>query len=714
MLINEVKINRDPSKLLNLLADDVQELIALIAEQQLMQLDSEEFKQAQLLSSQLNIARKTQDKTIFSVTGLQGAGKTTFVKRLYNLEDETLPIDAGRSESLPILITETEEITNSKESIFIVRRSSMDMTSEQCKFEIIDEIIQHKDFLEVARNPQPEDLWLEMKVPVRYFGAGISLALLPGFERNELNRSQRDLDFMLSMSTSVIFVVNYRMLAREDQRFKILEMINRYKEHTPLFALSFSDELNEEQKEYYAQMLLSKFGVPEDENGRITFTGKGETVDGWEGKIISSINHYGKLNQFSYKKQMETLEDLSAKALQLSEVINEQVRLKRFEEEDNQSNILQISEVINSFNTHKKELRHSIEQSLKQALEQHAKECSDNMDLYLINENKGIGKSVMKFFKGDQVTLKDKVVFREKTMDLWNDGDNQASEKVILDVLNQKFEAGSAELGFNQLSEQPQKIKGTTSNNRYAITESKINGSLSTFQPGFIDGNAALERINQYLVETSSDKPVQLKEGDLKVLPLLAVGFTQSLLAATPVLQSTNPELSTAKQVESLTNQIQKLQFDTSTLVKGTALFMGLDVMDGTFDTFGALTGILTKVGVSSAAAGPVAGLIIGGIAGGFAVHSGLQKIEQQRLDQSTYASKAFNMIALQQKESILATLDNVLSKMESRLIAVHQYRNRTGENYGKLDTTKYKISRIKEIAGTIQGMIYRNELYMG
>ncbi len=703
-------LNRDPGKLLNLLADDVQELIALIAEQDLLQAASNEFENAKLLSGQLNMARKIQDKTIFSVTGLQGAGKTTFVQRLYQLPDGILPISAGRSEALPILITESAA-NNSGEYVYKLRRSMVDQTNDQCKFIINDEYISHKKFLDTAKNPMSEDLWLEIEVPITHFGAGISLALLPGFERNERNRSQRDLEFMLSLSTSVIFVLNYRMLAQENLQLKMQTMIDRYKDQAPLFAVSFSDELSFDQRDYYAKLLSEKFDIPEEETGRITFTGNSADLSNWQDTIVASINRYGKSNHFSYKKQMEIMRGLSADAILLANAVNEQIRYKTLDEEENQTSI---SEVLKAFSNHKKTLRKTLEKSLQDSLGNHANNCSIEMNKYLVQHNKGPLKAFTQFFKGDEIQLTDRIIFSEKTTDLWNKGNQQASEKLIMEVLNSTFEKRAEELGFPQEMEQAITVEEAP-NNPFAIIAPTSGKATQSLQLN-TDGPAALERLTNYLQPQKTDTPVKLEEEDLAILPFLALGFTQSLLAASPVLQRVEGiELEASEQkVQTLANKINNLNINTSHLVKGTALFMGIDAMDGTFDTFGALTGILTKIGVSSAAAGPVAGLLIGGIVGGLAVNSGLQKVEQQRLHQSTYASRAFQTIAVQQKEAILATLDKVMSKMEERLVAVETLQNRSNRNFGKLDTTRYKAAHIKEVAGTIQGMTYRNELYLG
>lgn len=51
----------------------------------------------------LNMAKLTNDKTILSITGLQGVGKTKIIRHLYKLEDTLLPSDGGRGEVLPVL-----------------------------------------------------------------------------------------------------------------------------------------------------------------------------------------------------------------------------------------------------------------------------------------------------------------------------------------------------------------------------------------------------------------------------------------------------------------------------------------------------------------------------------------------------------------------------------------------------------------------------------
>lgn len=704
-------LTRDPGKVLNTLADHIQELIALISEQQLMEPRSKEFEKSLLLSAKFNRARLTQDKTIFSVTGLQGAGKTTFVKRLYHLEDGLLPIAAGRNESLPILITESEEMVDGQ--IWRVRRSVMNQENEQCDFILLDEIISHQEFLHIAENPSNMDLWLEMIVPVRHFGSGISLALLPGYERESENRSQRDLDFMLSLSTSVIFVINHRMLAREEQQAKIRYMIDRYKEHAPLFAISFSDHLDPEKREATLQILAEHFNLSAGEEGRVTFLT--EDVASWEQKIVDSINRYGKLTNYAYKKHMEILRELSQEALLLTQAVEERVRLNMLQREAENDVILN-SEVISSFRAYKKKLMNELEQVLQIQLSEHAIKCSRRMDKFLVSSGNPIVTPIKHFFKGDQITLKEKISFREKTRELWNDGENQSSEHLVLKVLNKTFTSMALELGFSKEKKESLEQKSPQTDNPFAIKSYTDDLASPMTSLTLVDGPSAIKRLTNYLNISEADSLVRLEKDDLRILPLMAIAFTEGLIAASPALQPIEglTEGDAMEKVNTLTKQFKNIGFDTSTIIKGAALFMGIDVMDGTFDTLGALSGLLVKLGVSSSAAGPAAVAILGGLAGGLAVRVGIQKLEQYRLNQSNYANKAFTLISVQQKESVLSTLERVMEKMEERLQNIHSIRNREGAQFGKLDTTKYKAARIKEICGQLQGMTLRNELYLG
>jgi len=58
------------------------------------------------LHNKIALAVLTQERNIFAITGLQGAGKSTLVKRLYGIDSEFLPENQKRGEQLPVLITE--------------------------------------------------------------------------------------------------------------------------------------------------------------------------------------------------------------------------------------------------------------------------------------------------------------------------------------------------------------------------------------------------------------------------------------------------------------------------------------------------------------------------------------------------------------------------------------------------------------------------------
>ena len=68
--------------------------------------NSEIRKKLQLIYRKLAISERLFEKYIVSISGLQGVGKTTFIKQIYSIPDEFLPENIGRGEQLPVLITE--------------------------------------------------------------------------------------------------------------------------------------------------------------------------------------------------------------------------------------------------------------------------------------------------------------------------------------------------------------------------------------------------------------------------------------------------------------------------------------------------------------------------------------------------------------------------------------------------------------------------------
>ena len=125
------------------------------------------------------------------------------------------------------------------------------------------------------------------------------------------------------------------------------------------------------------------------------------------------------------------------------------------------------------------------------------------------------------------------------------------------------------------------------------------------------------------------------------------------------------------------------------------------------------MTGLLTSLGVSSAAAAPIGLLIVGAVGSGLAINKGSERIEKYKFERSQLSKEIFHLFANAQEESIIATINNILDKMEEKLIDTYHARKGTDKNFGLLDELDHRISRLQNLCGEMQELAFRNESYI-
>lgn len=156
-------------------------------------IDNEEINEKLLeVMQKLLLAEVLGNTWILAVGGSQGAGKTTLMASLYDLDsNETnnwLKGNEGRGEQLPVLIQEIEGLQVPKG---YVRR----LEKIANNYELTDIPVDVQKFQEAICNPKSEDLLPVLKVPVRFFTRpNQAWLLLPGYEKQDRsNRSWQEL-----------------------------------------------------------------------------------------------------------------------------------------------------------------------------------------------------------------------------------------------------------------------------------------------------------------------------------------------------------------------------------------------------------------------------------------------------------------------------------------------------------------------------------------
>jgi hypothetical protein len=161
---------------------------------------------------------------ILAVGGSQGAGKTTLMASLYDLDsNETnnwLKGNEGRGEQLPVLIQEIEGLQEPKG---YVRR----LEKIANNYELTDIPVDIQKFQEAICNPKSEDLLPVLKVPVRFFTRpNQAWLLLPGYEKQDRsNRSWQELMRQAMIGAGGCIVVTDETRMANQQQLEIAKDI---------------------------------------------------------------------------------------------------------------------------------------------------------------------------------------------------------------------------------------------------------------------------------------------------------------------------------------------------------------------------------------------------------------------------------------------------------------------------------------------------------
>ena len=152
----------------------------------------------------LVIADIMQKRYVCCITGLQGAGKTTFLQQLYDLPKDALSIAEERGESLPVFITEKKGVTTP-----VYKIHELDVEADRHNYSVIPRIVTKEEFREKSQYREENDkegiIFFEIELPITCKKEGLYFLLLPGLE-NVDSYWENLISFSLKSSDSAIVV----------------------------------------------------------------------------------------------------------------------------------------------------------------------------------------------------------------------------------------------------------------------------------------------------------------------------------------------------------------------------------------------------------------------------------------------------------------------------------------------------------------------------
>lgn len=213
----------------------------------------------------LFIASMMYNKTLICVSGLQGAGKTTLMRNLYNLDSKFLDPTRGRGERVPVLITEKKDIKAPKMyAIRIDKDNDGFYYQRECE-------LSADEYLSASKGEDSKIMYLELLVPYTHtYNAGISFMLLPGFEKKN-DYWNNLIEFSVNSSDAAVFVFNETSFSNADND-KYLSRIESKFGKNLVYAISGSDGSPDDNAEV-KQTCIKTLSIPISESDRVVCVG---------------------------------------------------------------------------------------------------------------------------------------------------------------------------------------------------------------------------------------------------------------------------------------------------------------------------------------------------------------------------------------------------------------------------------------------------------
>ena len=683
------------------------------------------------INNKLALTVLTQEKYLLAVTGLQGAGKTKLVKRLYNLDSSYLRDNEGRGEKRPILITESDV----KDPVGHVTKSE---GSEVNGFNIYSEIVTADEFDRIAKSPSKDEIWLELEVPFQHFyDDKKSFILLLDLKKIEISYSRTTRACIVSFSSSII-VFRKDTFARANN----LEMINRvkeiYKDVKPIYVLTHGDVNSENNDEIFEQF-MEMLQMDAMENERVVMSGSNQNyfTHDWKNKLIGTIGRYAFLSDKSEENKVRLLEQL------FMSVRDEISKLEEFLQNEETKDALNEKHSFEK-NTHRlvqqfefmyERTLLDLERDILESLQGRKEDAVKQFNGY-VKENEGTWKGFFNKFTAN--ALKEEEKFQEAIKESWVESGSTTPEVNIINVTTGYINEQENLLKEPEIKEVKESIK--ENQNRFKLTglsnkseelseiKGKTNRLSSPISLNAANNMTSMQRIEFFFdKQRSSGDIVPLYKNDLKTMTLMGTLLCRQALYEIHLWDQNASELGNQKALafhekEDLNSKIldktvdgmkdfsDKVSGFVPHILKTIPIVLGADfVVDGEADLILHATNALTGIGL---AVTPLQLLsVIGGVGtviyGVNAIQRAVHNTNQRQLKLSRAGQDAISQIPEIQTKAYIQNQRRVFEKMADHLSEVH--RERIGENDqdAKRESIAYSLRRIKLVNTQLQKMVY-------
>ena len=591
------------------------------------------------------------EKKVICITGLQGAGKTTMIKKFYGIEDKYMPGTLGVGERIPVFISEKGGINTPV--MYAVKVSK----NEKDEYSRVDIKVNPGDYEKLTSGEDSSIMYLELLVPYKYTNnENTSLMLLPGYEMN--NSDWDDLiDFSVSSSDAAVCVFEKVRYATAENEIIIKKIQSTFGKNL-VYALNHSDE--GDGNKALKNTVLTDFGIPESEEDRVVCTGCYGTPkenEEWIKALKNAIQKYAaasagvnsahKNRRFLYNSVMA----LRNKLIDIQSNLSKEQTIEKI-----QTAVLG-NQLLNAFDSELKRKRSDLEKHLDNQYESAKKESGEKLEKYFTENNlMMLGKGIRRVFFGEDV--KSQFVETRKRIELALGMDSKKRTAALPDVYLRKAledtlrgwqlpdtKTNTARLLETKKNDDPGKPPILLESGKTEILVNDVSNILTVYD------------------EATTIKPIQCKNDKMLMRAVVEMGTYYMTLAFYDEL-SERIGLNYYSPVESelSVEKVVKGAEECKKLVVGLAGVAGIDILEGGGIDFAAK--IAGAFGIAApAAAAIVAGVIV--VGAGCAV---IKDINKMNCADFLSAKKSINNIYDSLKGNALEIFDDSMARIRQRI----------------------------------------------
>lgn len=635
----------------------------------------------------LAIAIEFQDRQIISVSGLQGAGKSTMMQTFFGLPKGVLKVSTGRGEQIPVLISEHKDCDR-------FETYAICLVHHEEEYKRIEKKISAEDFIRYSSGDAADKdniIYLELRLPYkRIEDSSIAFMLLPGFEDKQ-DYWNGLIEFSLRCGNAAIFTFDQARYSKLQNQVIMSRVKDGFKDSL-IYAITRCDT-SEETAEAFREKCISELEVQPDRVINVGEYSDEKSNEEWIEKLSTSILQYCNTSSsailFTNQYLLEIINNEITPSLTLvKEILSKEedhVIVEKIERND------ALSAFDKTIATRRRKLEHSLDDKLKKASDE---ACGKLQKIYINKEyakklgvHEKVNTAIRRTILGEKVD--DKVFARKRLIEAMTDESDGVlyAQKGFAEALNVSIEEWGPEdtKGSEYILEGVESVDKRTSEELEQIKKRQNN----------------LVHDAKLLLAKNGEPGEVLKVGDLKKTCECIADMAEKYLSvyALQNVYQVNQKCTEGIQLENLQvdvkETIQRINNFDKVVLSGLGI-TGIDLLgDGVIN---AIPAIAESIEVSV----PVVGAVVAAIAAVGAGGAIAKDINRLQLTEETAGEAKIREISREIKQDFLEAYDEAMrrvrDRIERRIEDIKGNGLQVGKRINAMGTVNYLEEQINEL----------------